>query len=145
MGDDDHVEPKVFVSYSWSSDDHVAWVIRLAERLTADGVRVTIDRWDLREGQDKFAFMEQMVTDPEVDRVLVICDAEYAAKADSKTGGVGTESQIISPKVYGEVSQEKFLPLVVENNADGKPCVPTFLEGRIHFGTCQRQWDTLRD
>ena len=53
--------PKIFISYSWSSSSHERWVLELAERLVSDGVDVTLDKWDLKEGQDKFSFMESMV------------------------------------------------------------------------------------
>src|SRR6185295_5935405 len=100
--------PKAFISYSWSSAAHEQWVVELAEKLNSDGVHVLLDKWDLKEGHDKFAFMERMVTDPEVEKVLMICDQLYAEKADGRKGGVGTESQIISPEVYAKVDQEKF-------------------------------------
>ncbi len=53
--------PKVFISYSWSSSQHEAFVMELAEKLMADGVQVILDKWDLREGHDKYVFMETMV------------------------------------------------------------------------------------
>ena len=46
--------PKVFISYSWSSD---TMALDLAKRLMEHGVEVVIDKWDLKEGQDKYAFM----------------------------------------------------------------------------------------
>ena len=84
--------PKIFISYSWSSVAHENRVRELAERLMSDGVLVVLDKWDLKEGQDKFKFMEQMVNDPSIKRVLIICDKEYAEKADERKGGAGTES-----------------------------------------------------
>ena len=68
----EHTIPVVFISYSWSSDEHNNWVINLAERLTSDGVEVKIDQWDLREGHDLYSFMESMVTSKEVSKVLLI-------------------------------------------------------------------------
>lgn len=56
--------PVIFVSYSWSSPAHEDFVESLASKLMANGVMVRLDKWDLKEGQDKFAFMESMVTDP---------------------------------------------------------------------------------
>jgi hypothetical protein len=50
----------------------------------------------LKEGHDKYVFMEKMVTDPSVTHVPVICDRIYAEKADARKAGVGTESQIMS-------------------------------------------------
>lgn len=92
--------PHIFISYSWATEDFQTRVKELAERLMHDGVDVRLDIWDLKDGQDKYAFMEQCVTDPEVDRVLIICDKGYAEKADHRQGGVGDETTIISPEIY---------------------------------------------
>jgi SEFIR domain len=107
-------QPKVFISYSWTSSTHEQWVLELAQRLSGDGIVVILDKWDLREGQDKHAFMEQMVKDVSINKVLVICDRVYQEKADSRSGGVGTETQLISKKVYENTGQEKFIPIVRE-------------------------------
>ena len=58
--------PKAFVSYSWTSPQHEDFVIGLAERLVSDGVEIILYKWDLKEGHDKYVFMEQMVTGPDV-------------------------------------------------------------------------------
>ena len=123
--------PKVFISYSWSTPKHEEFVLNLAERLMADGVHVLLDKWDLKEGHDKYTFMEKMVTDPDVAKVLIISDSKYATKADSRAGGVGTESQIISNEVYSKTTQEKFIPVVTEY-IDGVACLPAFLKPRIY-------------
>lgn len=47
--------PRIFLSYSWTSEEHVQWVLELAERLRADSVDAVLDQWDLKEGHDKFA------------------------------------------------------------------------------------------
>jgi hypothetical protein len=49
-------------------------VLRLAGELRASGVDVTLDKWDLKEGHDAHAFMEQMVTDPDIEKVIMVCD-----------------------------------------------------------------------
>lgn len=122
---------KIFISYSWSKPSHEEWVVGLAQRLMQDGVDVAIDKWDLKEGHDKFHFMESMVKSEEIKKVLVILDRKYAEKADQRAGGVGTETQIISPAIYENVSQEKFIPIVTEKDDEGKPYLPAFLAGRI--------------
>jgi len=38
--------------------------------LRESGVDVILDKWDLREGHDAYAFMEKMVTDPQIKKVL---------------------------------------------------------------------------
>lgn len=78
--------PKVFISYSWAVQERV---IDLANRLIDDGVDVVIDVYDLKDGQDKYAFMEQSVSDKSIDKVIIICDKTYSDKANSRSGGVG--------------------------------------------------------
>lgn len=124
--------PVIFISYSWSPVTHKNWVLELAERLCRDGVIVIIDEWDAKEGQDKLAFMEQMVNEECVKYVLLICNKEYAEKANKKKGGVGIESQIVSSEIYNKVRQEKFIPIVREYDEDGQPFLPTFLKTRFY-------------
>ncbi len=133
MPNEDTQRKKVFISYSWTSPEHEQRVIGWAERLASDGVEVVLDKWDLQAGQDKYAFMEKMVTDPTVSKVLLLLDKAYAEKADARKGGVGTESQIISQEVYDKVDQNKFVPVVFETDTDGTPYLPTFLKSRIYF------------
>jgi hypothetical protein len=128
---EDSSAPKAFLSYSWSSPEHVARVVELAEHLKHDGVRVVFDRWHLKPGQDVNMFMERSVNDPEVSRVLVLCDPTYVAKANDRSGGVGAETLIISPSVYREAEQEKFVPVLMQRGPDGQTCVPTYLDGRF--------------
>ena len=121
---------KVFISYSWAVQ---ARVVELAERLVANGVDVILDVWDLKPGHDKYAFMEQSVNDQTVNKVLIICDKTYTEKADARQGGVGDETVIISPEIYGKVNQEKFIPIAFEADEDGKAYVPHYLKSRIYF------------
>lgn len=121
---------KVFISYSWAVQDKV---IELAERLIANGIDVILDVYDLKEGQDKYAFMEQSVNNPEVDRVLIVCDKTYKEKADNRAGGVGDETIIISPEIYGKSKQEKFIPIAVEADVDGRAYIPAYIKSRIYI------------
>ena len=66
--------PKIFISYSWSRD---TLVMDLANRLVSHGVDVVLDKWDLKEGNDKYEFMERCVNDPSITKVLIICDKLY--------------------------------------------------------------------
>jgi hypothetical protein len=129
--------PKTFISYSWTSPEHVEWVIELAEELVENGIDVVLDQWDLQEGQDMYAFMEQMVTDKDMDKVIVVSDKEYARKADEREGGVGTETQIVSQDLYDEVDpddpQKKFVAVVTEKDDDGQAYLPTYLRNRLYI------------
>ena len=121
--------PKIFISYSWSSD---ALVLELANRLVFHGVDVVLDKWDLKEGNDKYEFMERCVNDSSI-KVLIICDKAYAQKANDRTGGVGDETVIISSEVYGNARQEKFIPIIAERDEEGKEYVPTYIKTRIYI------------
>ncbi len=124
---------KVFISYSWTTPKHEEWVLSLGKRLISDGIDVVLDKWDLKEGHDLYDFMESMVKSPEINKVLIILDKEYTERADSRKGGVGTETQIISPKIYKDVSQEKFIPVVRERNENSEAYIPAYLDGRVYI------------
>ena len=125
--------PKLFISYSWSSPTHEKWVLDLATRLRESGVDVILDKWDLKEGQDALAFMEKMVSDSEIDKVAIITDSAYAEKADGRAGGVGIETQIISKEVYDRQEQRKFVAVIAELDENGKPCLPTYYKSRVYI------------
>ena len=125
--------PKLFISYSWTSPQHVQWVVQLAEKLRDSGVDAILDKWDLKEGHDVTKFMEKMVTDSTIDKVLMVVDKNYAEKANSGVGGVGTETQIISKGVYENKGQEKFVALVLDKDANGKPYLPLYFQSRIYI------------
>ncbi|MBN2287566.1 MAG: TIR domain-containing protein [Tissierellales bacterium] len=125
--------PKLFISYSWSSPEHEEWVLLLATELRESGVDVVLDKWDLKEGHDSFAFMEKMVTDPEIKKVAIICDKTYSEKANKRKGGVGTETQIITPEIYQKEDQNKFVAVVAERNEDGQAYLPVYYKSRIYI------------
>jgi len=125
--------PKLFISYSWSSPEHMQWVVDFASQLREDGVDVILDKWDLKEGQDANAFMEQMVSDTNIKKVAIICDREYVEKADKRSGGVGTETQIINPEIYKKSDQTKFVAIIAEKDPEGKPYLPVYYKSRIYI------------
>ena len=125
--------PRLFISYCWASPEHEEWVLNLATELCDSGVDVTLDKWDLKEGHDANAFMEKMVTDPDIKKVALICDKTYANKADKRSGGVGTETQIISAEVYAKEDQEKFVAVLAERDENGKAILPTYYKSRIYI------------
>jgi len=125
--------PKLFISYSWSNPAHEQWVIDLANELTESGIHVILDKWDLKEGHNSVTFMEKMVTDPQITKVAIICDEVYASKADGRSGGVGTETQIISREVYENQEQGKFVAIIPEKDDHGKAYLPTYYKSRIYI------------
>lgn len=124
--------PVAFVSYSWASEEHVAWVTNLARRLRANGVDVHLDRWDLSLGHDLYLFMERYA-DPSA-RVLVVLSDDYGPKADHRAeqpSGVGTETTIVSPTVYRDLGGNRVIPVVPDSGTvSNDPVVPLYLVGR---------------
>ena len=125
--------PKIFISYSWTTPNHEEWVLNLAERLVSDGIEVVFDKWDLKPGNDKYKFMESSVESSDIVKVLLILDKKYSERANARAGGVGTETQIISPQIYNNVEQEKFIPLIAERDSEGNAFIPTFLKGTVYI------------
>ena len=114
----------------------------LATQLVESGVDVILDKWNLREGNDAYKFMESMVTDPGVNKVIIVSDQRYAEKADSRKGGVGTESQIMSPEIYKKADQSKFTAIVSEVDENGEPYLPKFLGSRIFIDMTPSRYGT---
>lgn len=125
--------PKVFISYAWGDDHYNDSVISFATKLKQEGINVIFDRWHLLEGQDTKTFMEKSVSDEAVTNILILIDPIYATKADKKCGGVGTETQIISPEVYEHVDQTKVIPIIFKRGDDGEIHKPIYLRSRLHF------------
>lgn len=125
--------PKVFISYAWGSEEYQNRVLAFAESLVRDGVDVVLDKWNLSEGNDTYAFMEKCVNDTAITNVLMLLDPTYAQKANAHEGGVGVETQIISSEVYQKTEQNKFIPIVFERDAQGDIHKPTYLQSRLHF------------
>lgn len=125
--------PKLFISYSWTTPEHEEWVLNLAKALVDSGIDVVIDKWALRPGHDSNSFMEKMVSDPDIRKVIMICDETYASKADDRKGGVGTETQIISPEVYAQQNQSKFVAVLPPSQPDQKARVPVYYKSKLHI------------
>lgn len=135
----DTTPPKLFISYSWSSAEHESWVLDLAKSLVESGIEVLLDKWQLRDGHDSIKFMESMVTNMDVKKVVILADKTYVEKANARAGGVGTETQILTPDLYSGQNQDKFVLVVRERDEHGKPYVPTYYKGRIHIDMSQEE------
>lgn len=125
--------PTVFISYSWNPIHNKNRVLEIARKLISHGINVILDEWSLSEGQDKYKYMEKMVNDENVDKVLIFSNKSYMEKANNKKGGVGTESLIISDEIYTQADQTKYIPIVMEYDDSSNPCLPTFLKSRKYF------------
>ena len=118
----------IFISYSWEPDGARAWAEKLARALKRVGLEIRLDAWDLRLGADLLRYMESSVR--ESDYVLLICTPEFAAKANSGTGGVGYEKRVVSGELYHGSPEEKFIPIL----RAGSPAdaLPSYLKSKVY-------------
>lgn len=127
---EDRPHPRAFISYTWESDEHIAWVRQLAERLTGDGVLVTLDRWEVHPGDQLSQFMERAVR--ENDYVLVVCTPAYKRKSDQRQGGVGYEGDVITGELFSGANRRKFIP--IHRSGTWKEAAATWLAGSFYVG-----------
>lgn len=120
---------RVFISYC-HEDVTVEWIEKMVVELGICGIDSLVDIYDLQLGQDLNYFMEQIKN---VDAVLILLGKTYKKKANSREGGVGIETQIISNDVYNDLEQTKFIPIVISKAEDGKAYLPYYLEDRLYI------------
>jgi hypothetical protein len=77
--------------------------------------------------------MEQMVSTPDVHKVALVCDRKYVEKANARSGGVGAETQIISPQIYAKEEQSKFVAIVAERDENNRAHLPIYYQSRIYI------------
>ncbi|WP_236049916.1 TIR domain-containing protein [Paractinoplanes ovalisporus] len=120
--------PRVFVSYSWDSPQHSAWVLKLATRLRHNGVDVILDRWNARLGTNLPLFMEEGIRD--ADRILVIVTDTYTRKAYEGRGGVAYERRMLTAELMDRLDEDRILP-VLRDNPDRR--IPMFLGNPVYL------------
>lgn len=120
--------PKVFISYSWDSPEHRAWITQLAIMLRQSGIEVILDQWHVRPGEDLANFMARSVRDS--DRVLMICTETYVQKAQQRQGGVGYEQMLVTAQIMREVGTAKFIPIIRQTAQPRQ--LPDELAGRLY-------------
>lgn len=123
--------PKVFISYSWDSDEHKKWVLDFATKLCENGIDVILDQWEIsnRGGSPIPTFMLNSVSSSE--RVLCIMTPNYKLKTDKQVGGVGFEYSILSSELLDDLQSTKFIPIL--RKGEDKESTPILLKQRIAY------------
>jgi TIR domain len=118
---------RVFISYTRTTIEHQEWVRDLAKYLRENGIDARLDVWHLRPGMDLPQWMCNELD--QADRVLIICNEEYASKAAGRLGGVGWEIRLIQGDLLQSQSSnpKKYLP-ILRGQFDNKN-MPSFLRG----------------
>lgn len=120
--------PKVFISYSHDSEQHKAWVRKLAADLRISGVDAILDQWDLVPGQDIVDFVVTGIAFS--TRVILVCTDTYVERANRGTGGVGYERLVVTSELVDTIDTRKFLPVARHNSVSRK--LPAFLGPRVY-------------
>ncbi|HLX07295.1 MAG TPA: SEFIR domain-containing protein, partial [Thermoanaerobaculia bacterium] len=110
------VRPRVFVSYSHDSDEHMQAVRALAERLIRLGCDCVLDQYESHPAKGWAQWMDRQLD--EADFVLVVCTEGYYRKAKGKRPraglGVRFESVLIVQDLYDAgMWNERFIPVLL--------------------------------
>jgi hypothetical protein len=121
---------KIFISYSWDSQEHRQWVHHLADDLERFAeFHVTWDGYDLDALVDKNHFMESGIS--QSDFVLIVTTRNYKKKADERSGGVGIETFLATAMHWGELLRtKKSNVIVLRREVDS---IPQYLAGHFHI------------
>lgn len=128
--------PRVFISYTGNNDKNRLWVKQLATKLRECGVNARLDLFHLKPGQDLPQWMTNEVILAE--KVLLICDSQYADKADNHKGGVGWETMIIQGDMLSSQNAEKYVAILRDANIDRS--LPVYVRSKFAL-----DWSEFQD
>lgn len=117
---DRNTAPRVFISYSHDSPEHVESVLNLSDRLRADGIDCHVDQYEMFPQYGWPRWMMQQIENAAF--VLVVCTETYNEKFRGKCEvgkglGVKWEGAIVTQEIYeSEAKNKKFLPVTFSSN-----------------------------
>src|SRR5215467_14088342 len=107
--------PRVFLSYSHDSQEHIERVLALCDQMRRDGIDADIDQYEPSPPQGWPQWMLDQIEGAEF--VCVVCTEIYNRRARGKElAGIGLgarwEGAIITQETYEARRSEKYIPLV---------------------------------
>ncbi|EML6324590.1 hypothetical protein CN995_20320 [Bacillus cereus] len=116
---------KVFISYSWDSEEHQLWVLELVRKLRSEGYDANYDRGITSTSTVNLNQMmvEHMRDD---DYIIMILTEKYAVKADDFAGGVGFETILSLPIIQQNLNK---LIILTRQPAVLQKVIPFHLQG----------------
>ncbi|XWK87803.1 MAG: GUN4 domain-containing protein [Phormidium sp.] len=108
---------KVFISYSWDSEEHKNKVLLLANTLRQCGIESMIDRYQQSPPEGWYRWMRNQIK--ESSFVLVICTEKYERRywnKEEKEQGLGViwEGGLIIEELYdGQGDNKKYIPILL--------------------------------
>jgi len=127
--------PKVFISYTHDSKEHIELILEIANKLRTEGIDVILDQYEQSPAQGWPQWMDQNIKNAEF--VIMICTENYYKRVmgEEKDGvglGIKWEGRLIYQHVYNSDSKsQKFIPVLVKKD-DGK-FIPTPVQGATHY------------
>jgi hypothetical protein len=109
--------PKVFISYSHDSPEHLKKVREFADRLRTSGIDAILDQYELEAPPEGWPiwFQRQMQN---ADAVLLVCSRGFGKSITEGSGlGVRWEGSMIYQELYNDnLATARFVPVVFEKS-----------------------------
>lgn len=108
--------PRVFISYSRESAEHMSRVLEFAQRLRTDGIDCWLDQFEQAPALGFLRWMQREIANAEF--VLLVCTATYRRRFDGveepgQGHGVIFESSLMLQELYENGAENrKFIPVV---------------------------------
>lgn len=127
--------PKVFISYTHDSKEHIDMVLEMSNKLRSEGIDVVLDQYEQSPSQGWPMWMDQNIND--ADFVLMVCTENYYQRVmgEEKEGvglGIKWEGKLIFQHIYNSDSQsKKFVPILLKQGDD--KFIPTPVQGCTYY------------
>lgn len=131
---------KVFVTYSWESEEHDEKIIAFTNFLRDNGFTAEMDKMLIQEeaAKDFKVMMHKAMTD--YKKVIVVLSSGYKEKAEKFKGGVGNEYKLILKDI--EENPNKYILVSFEGHK--KEIVPLFFKDREIIDLSENNEDEKR-
>ena len=127
--------PKVFISYTHDSKEHIDLILKIANKLRTEGIDVVLDQYEQSPAQGWPKWMDQNINNAEF--VLMVCTENYYKRVmdeekDSVGLGVKWEGRLIYQHIYNVDSKsKKFIPVLIKK--EDKKFIPVPIQGTTYY------------
>ncbi|TFH47271.1 MAG: tetratricopeptide repeat protein [ANME-2 cluster archaeon] len=129
------INPRVFISYSHDSQNHMDRILDFSNHLRSDGIDCNIDQYEISPPEGWPRWMTNQIE--EADFVLIVCTENYEGRFKGKQEygkglGVKWEGAIINQEIYdAEAKNTKFIPVMLSSKDSSH--IPVMLRGTTHY------------
>ncbi len=127
--------PKVFISYSYDSEEQIDRVLELSNRLRRDGIDCNIDQYEQSPAKGWYRWMIDEIE--KANFVLTVCTPKYLRRfrANEENGvgmGVTWEGSIITQELYAQAGRNsKYIPVIFTQRDTGS--IPKILRSTTKY------------